>query len=286
MLAIINAELVMKDHLIPEAVLFIEDGKIAGFGEMRTTPVPQGCEILDAQGAYVGPGLVDIHTHTGDCYRLWQEPIPGCRYHLEHGTTTVLPASYPRMTKEEYLQMAANIREAMAQPGGENIGGMQVCGNVTGYYYGARGGSFEEDDKKTSADSVFVTNRRQYEQRQIRLTERLGESGVKLLCRHSALGLYLEGNKVVGILAFDGERELSIKADITVDATSDGHLIRMTEVKKNYGRPRGGGFVPFGVFLQYTKDGKLISKNSDSGIMDHYDAVDFSKSTVSAHANL
>jgi len=142
---------------------------------------------------------------------------------------------------------------------GENIGGMQVCGNVTGYYYGARGGSFEEDDKKTSADSVFVTNRRQYEQRQIRLTERLGESGVKLLCRHSALGLYLEGNKVVGILAFDGERELSIKADITVDATSDGHLIRMTEVKKNYGRPRGGGFVPFGVFLQYTKDGKLIS---------------------------
>ena len=36
MLAIINAELVMKDHLIPEAVLFVGDGKIAGFGEMRT----------------------------------------------------------------------------------------------------------------------------------------------------------------------------------------------------------------------------------------------------------
>ena len=28
--AIINAELVLRDHLIPEAVLFIEDGKIAG----------------------------------------------------------------------------------------------------------------------------------------------------------------------------------------------------------------------------------------------------------------
>ena len=55
MIAIINAELVMKDHLIPEAVLFIEDGKIAGFGEMRTTPVPEGCEVIDAKGAYVGP---------------------------------------------------------------------------------------------------------------------------------------------------------------------------------------------------------------------------------------
>ena len=137
MLAIINAELVMKDHLIPEAVLFIEDGKIAGFGEMRTTPIPEGCEILDAQGAYVGPGLVDIHTHTGDMYRLWQDPIPGCRYHLKHGTTTVLPASYPRMTKEEYIQMAANIRQAMAQPGGENIGGMYLEGPYINPAYGS-----------------------------------------------------------------------------------------------------------------------------------------------------
>ena len=137
MLAIINAELVMKDHLIPEAVLFIANGKILGFGEMRTTPIPEDCEILDAQGAYLGPGLVDIHTHTGDHYRLWQDPIPGCRYHLEHGTTTVLPASYPRMTKEEYIQMAANIREAMSRPGGENIGGMYLEGPYINPAYGS-----------------------------------------------------------------------------------------------------------------------------------------------------
>ena len=33
MLAIINAELVMKDHLIPEAVLFVEDGEGGAVGE-------------------------------------------------------------------------------------------------------------------------------------------------------------------------------------------------------------------------------------------------------------
>ena len=43
MIAIKNATLVMKDHLIPEAVLFIEDGLIADFGEMRSTPIPEGC---------------------------------------------------------------------------------------------------------------------------------------------------------------------------------------------------------------------------------------------------
>ena len=67
MIAIINAELVMRDHFIPEAVIFIDGIKIAGFGEMRNTPIPDNCEIIDAKGCYVGPGLVDIHTHTGDC---------------------------------------------------------------------------------------------------------------------------------------------------------------------------------------------------------------------------
>lgn len=168
---------------------------------------------------------------------------------------------------------------------GENIGGMHVCGNVTRYYYGAIGGSYEEDDRKTDADSVFLTNRRHWEQRQIRLTERLMESGVRILCRHSVLGLYFDGARVVGVLAFDGAREISIRADMTVDATSDGHLIRMTDVKKRYGRPSDGSFVPFGVFLQYTKDGVLCSKNNDSGIMDHYSQSDFSQRTIRAHAN-
>ena len=137
MLAIVNAELIMRDHMIPDAVLFIEDGKITGFGEMRNTPIPEGCEILDAKGAYVGPGLVDIHTHTGGNYRIWQNPIPGCLYHLEHGTTTVLPASYPRMTKEEYIQMAANIREAMAHPDGGNIAGVYFEGPYINPAYGS-----------------------------------------------------------------------------------------------------------------------------------------------------
>ena len=60
MLAIKNATIVMKDHLIPEAVLFIEGEKIAGYGEMRTTKIPEGCEIIDAKGKWVLPGFVDV----------------------------------------------------------------------------------------------------------------------------------------------------------------------------------------------------------------------------------
>jgi len=114
MIAIINAELVMKDHLIPEAVILLEDGKIFDYGEMRSSEIPAGCELIDAKGCYVSPGFVNIHTHTGDCYQFWQDPIPAARYHLKHGVTTVLPASYPRMTKEQYIQMGENIHRAKA----------------------------------------------------------------------------------------------------------------------------------------------------------------------------
>ena len=126
--AIVNATLVMRDHLIPEAVLFIEDGMIAGFGEMRTTPVPEGCEILDAGGLFVGPGLLDIHTHASDRVFFIDDPIAAARHHLRHGTTTVLPALYFSMDQEGWLDSIACIRKAMADPRCANIGGLYMEG--------------------------------------------------------------------------------------------------------------------------------------------------------------
>ena len=43
MKAIINANLVMRDHYIPDAVLLMEDGKIVDFGPARKLKVPEGC---------------------------------------------------------------------------------------------------------------------------------------------------------------------------------------------------------------------------------------------------
>jgi N-acetylglucosamine-6-phosphate deacetylase len=77
MKAIINATLVMRDHFIPDAVLFIEDGKILKFGEARRISIPDGIEIIDAEGLYVGPGFVDIHTHSdGKVFFQAKKPLP------------------------------------------------------------------------------------------------------------------------------------------------------------------------------------------------------------------
>ena len=137
MLAIINAELVMKDHLIPEAVLFIEDGKIAGFGEMRTTPIPEGCEIIDAKGAYVGPGLVDIHCHAGTGARFIHEPAKATQEHLQNGTTSILATPATRSSLAEYLEHIQRIREAMATPEGATIAGIYMEGPYINQNYGS-----------------------------------------------------------------------------------------------------------------------------------------------------
>lgn len=128
MKAIINATLVMRDHFIPDAVLFVEDGKIAGFGEMRKNPIPEGCEIIDAKGLYVGPGFVDIHTHSDGKIFFQDQPAVAAQHHLKHGTTTLFPALYFSMDTAGYLKAIANLREAMKQPECANICGLYMEG--------------------------------------------------------------------------------------------------------------------------------------------------------------
>ena len=150
MTAIINAELVMRDHLIPEAVLFIEDGKIAGYGEMRTTPIPEGCEIIDAQGAYVGPGLVDIHSHSGTGVRFIDDPAKATQEHLDCGTTSILATPPTRGTLDGYLDCFKKIRAAMATPEGATIAGIYMEGPYINAGYGSM-----SNQKGANAPRVF-----------------------------------------------------------------------------------------------------------------------------------
>ena len=128
MTAVINATLVMRDHYIPDGVLLIEDGKIKDFGPAKRLPIPAGCDIIDAEGLYVGPGFVDIHTHSDGKVFFQDDPVTASQHHLKHGTTSLLPALYTSMDTHQYVQATAVLRQAMNRPECANIAGLYMEG--------------------------------------------------------------------------------------------------------------------------------------------------------------
>ena len=128
MTVIKNATLVMRDHFIPDAVLFIDNGKITNFGERRKMSIPDSAELIDACGLYVVPGFVDIHTHSDGKIFFQDDPKVAAKHHLAHGTTTVLPALYFSMNTDQYVDAISVLREAMSDPDCVNIAGLYMEG--------------------------------------------------------------------------------------------------------------------------------------------------------------
>ncbi len=126
MKAIINATLVMTDHYIPNATLLMEDGKIVDFG--KKLQVPEGAEIIDAEGNFVGPGLIDIHTHADGTTYFHDDPVKCSRTLLDHGVTSVLPALFYSMNKQEHLDAIKKFKDAIANGECQNILGVYMEG--------------------------------------------------------------------------------------------------------------------------------------------------------------
>ncbi len=126
MLAIKNAVLVMTDHYIPDATLLIEDDKIVDFG--KKLPIPEGADVIDAEGNFVGPGLIDIHTHADGTTYFHDDPVKCSRTLIDHGVTSVLPALFYSMNKQEHLDAIKKFKDAIAAGECKNILGVYMEG--------------------------------------------------------------------------------------------------------------------------------------------------------------
>ena len=121
--AIVNCHIVMPDYMIRDGVLVFEDGKILDFGKKIDTT---GMQIIDAEGGYVGPGLVDIHTHADGFTFFTEDPIAVAKTLLAHGVTDVLPALYYNMNADQLVESIALVRSAMESGEADNIIGLYM----------------------------------------------------------------------------------------------------------------------------------------------------------------
>ena len=113
----------MPDHIIRDGVVVIEDGRIVDFGRKISV---DGMEITDLAGAYVGPGLIDIHTHADGAVLFTEDPVHAAATLLQHGVTDVLPALYFSETADELVAQIALIRGAMESGKAKNIIGLYM----------------------------------------------------------------------------------------------------------------------------------------------------------------
>ena len=121
--AIINTNIVLPEYMIQNGTIVIEDGKIVDFGKKINTA---GMEVIDANGAYTGPGLIDIHTHADGETFFTEDPIKASQTILNHGVTDVLPALYFNMNADQLVEAIAKIRAAMTSGKADNILGLYM----------------------------------------------------------------------------------------------------------------------------------------------------------------
>ena len=148
MKAIINATIVMRDHLILNGTILMDGERIKCFGKTKDITLPDGCEIIDAENLYVGPGLIDIHTHAADNKWIFEEPKATSEHLLEHGVTGVLPALYNNLDKTRYLAAVDKILGAYENGEFENFAGFYMEGPYLSPNFGC------ERDKNVWKDAV------------------------------------------------------------------------------------------------------------------------------------
>lgn len=158
MRAIKNGKIVLKDRVLYGKALVFEE-KIADI--VDNEDVPTGAEIIDANGNYVAPGLIDVHIHgylgedTSDCkpegIRIMSEGL------VKKGVTGWLPTTVT-IPRKELVKAASVIRGLIEES--KTWKGTAILGlNAEGPYVNpAKKGAQNEDYIQKPDASVIIEN--------------------------------------------------------------------------------------------------------------------------------
>ena len=113
MICIENAKVVLENGILWDGIVLVEEERIVSVGKRGEVEIPEGAQRIDAEGAYVGPGFVDIHVHGGGGHMFWQEPEQAAAHFLRRGTTSIFPTLYHSLDKQTYLESIERVKTTM-----------------------------------------------------------------------------------------------------------------------------------------------------------------------------
>lgn len=133
MKAIVNGKTVFPEE-ITEGILLTEGDRILEVLPNDLAQVPEGAEVIDAGGLYVGPGLIDEHLHGyhqyGEGYDIIGDAAKVAACHLKHGVTSVTPSPSYSLRMDRYLSIIDQCNAEIARTEGmpSNIIGIHLEG--------------------------------------------------------------------------------------------------------------------------------------------------------------
>ena len=124
---IINGRIITGDSIV-EGVLVLKDGVIQGINK-RKSP---GAEVIDAEGRYVSPGFIDIHTHGAGGADFMDGTVEAyltaARMHAQHGTTLLYPTTLTSTNELLFESFETYRKAASLNTEGAAFGGMHLEG--------------------------------------------------------------------------------------------------------------------------------------------------------------
>lgn len=135
-LRIYNGEIITPDTNIGTGTILVEDGKIKAV-EKGVINV-EGYQDVDAEGGYIMPGFIDIHTHGAGNHDFMDCTAEACKgiakEHARHGTTMLFPTTLASGNEElfRFLEVYENVKD---QTEGAAFGGLHLEGPYFSYAF-------------------------------------------------------------------------------------------------------------------------------------------------------
>ena len=96
-----NARIITGGEIVDGFGVVVENGKIVSIG----SECPDDCLVVNLDGKYLAPGLIELHCHGGNGYEFidgTEEAVRGsCELHAAHGTKVI----YPTISATDYDTM-------------------------------------------------------------------------------------------------------------------------------------------------------------------------------------